>query len=221
MSGTLLDMRIRIASELKRSDLTSEITDAINDAIAEYQKVRLRFNETVPAVAQTFPSKAANPVYTSADNPNIGSNYYIDYLNVLIGTTWAKMERRTPEEIRLLLMSGQQAGPPSDFAYEGNQIIIYPAAPNTSYTFLIGGHFMYAAPASDNETGNYWMTDAERLIRSRAKYELAVHVTGNDKMAAAMSPYSSAPGAAYWALVSLKGEANKVQSTGRVRAMRF
>jgi hypothetical protein len=35
---------------------------------------------------------------------------------------------------------------------------------------------------------NIWMNDAEMLIRSRAKYEIALNFTRNDKMVAAMSP---------------------------------
>ena len=38
-------------------------------------------------------------------------------------------------------------------------------------------------PASDDETGNAWMTTAERLIRARAKLEIAIHVIDNTETA--------------------------------------
>ena len=65
------------------------------------------------------------------------------------------------------------------------------------------------------------MNEAERLIRSRAKYEIALHITRNDKMIAAMSPDEGSGGASERYYDELKGEANKIRGTSRVRAMRF
>jgi hypothetical protein len=43
-----------------------------------------------------------------------------------------------------------------------------------------------AAPTTDVEASNPWMTTAERLIRSRAKLELALHVLKDLELAATM-----------------------------------
>jgi hypothetical protein len=81
------------------------------------------------------------------------------------------------------------------------------------------------APAAGNTPNNPWMTTAERLIRARAKYEIATHVTRNAQMMAAMSPDPplpfQAPGAAYREWKQLKSTANKSSGRGIIRPMQF
>jgi hypothetical protein len=109
----------------------------------------------------------------------------------------------------------------------GFQIRVTSLFSNTQgpYRIGLGGHVTYAAPATDDEVGNRWMTDAERLIRSRAKYELAVHVTRNQQMALMMSPEEnqrgSLPGATYAAYRELRVEATRMQRRGVIAPMYF
>lgn len=222
---TLAVMKARIASELRRSDLTAQIAAAISTAISEYQKERFRFSETIPDAPPTFNTVAGRFIYTSADNANISTLMGIDYVDALIGGTLSKLTRRTAEEIKLSNDNGSLNGQPMDYAYEGGQLLIGPV-PDKAYTITLGLFRSIPEPANDGEIGNPWMTTAELLIRSRAKYELALHVTRNAGMAKAMSPYPPEDGsgighATYWAWVSLKGSSNRVASTGRVRPMQF
>lgn len=228
---TLGTMKERIASELARPDITStdaRIAAAINTAIDVYQKDRFRFSDMLdPSAPPSFNTVALQTVYGSATSAFISESYAIDYLNVMIGSTLEKLPQKTPEEVRLLLQeSSSDQGQPECWAYEGNSIIIYPA-PNQVYTFYMGVHRKVAAPASDAETGNPWMVDGELLIRSRAKFELALHVTRNEKMQEAMSPIPPPPGysgsghASYYAFQQLKGVANRVTGRGRMRPMPF
>ena len=76
-------------------------------------------------------------------------------------------------------------------------------------------------PVGLADTTNPWMNEAERLIRSRAKYEIAMHFTRNDKMAAAMSPVEGSGGLSEFYYNELKGEASKIRGTSRVRGMKF
>jgi len=99
-------------------------------------------------------------------------------------------------------------------------LILYPV-PVSAYKCWIGCHLAMPPPASDTEENNVWMTprNAERLIRCRAKYEIAVHVTRNPTMAQAMSPDN---GETYRSYMELKREGNKITSTlSRVRPMKF
>lgn len=93
------------------------------------------------------------------------------------------------------------------------------------YVMTVGGHITYAAPAALTTTGNRWFTDGERLIRSRAKYELAMHVLNDLDLAKRMSPMDPAngmePGMSWLAFRELKGESNKLSGRGILRPMYF
>ena len=91
---------------------------------------------------------------------------------------------------------------------------LYPV-PDAIYTIRLAGVFVAAAPATDGETGNPWMTTAERLIRSRAKLELAIHVLQDQGLASAMGEAT----AEAWR--DLKARTNTMTGSGRVRPMPF
>ena len=224
MANDLATMKSRIASEIARSDLTTQIASAINDAILIYQKERFRFSESTPSAPKTFVTVANQYIYTSSDLGVIGTLEKIDYVLVNIGSTRVKLLRQPPENIKIYNQLGTMSGQPMWYGYEGNQLIIGPV-PSIAYTIEVCGFFIVAAPVNDSEANNPWMIDAERLIRARAKFELATHVTRNPTMAAAMSPDAPAPGekpgAAYREWRDLKGEANRLTRTGRVQPMQF
>jgi len=235
MAGDLATMVSRIAAEMRRPDLAltaatagnpngNAIRLAIATAISEYQKQRFRFSDIDPSIPTTFLTVPSQSVYTSADNPIIGSMYLIDYINIQLGNTLQEMRRVTPEQQHLNIQLFNQNGFPTSYAYEGNALIFYPVPDATIYTVYIGAHRNIAAPATDNEADNPWMTDAELLIRCRAKYELYTHVLRNDKMAAVMSPLEDGSpngnqGETYKAWKSLKAEGNKITGRGKVRPM--
>lgn len=224
-TGTLGDLKARIATELRRDDLTTEIADAITTAINSYKRERLRWNESQPLAPFTFNTVAGNSFYDKSTDERIGNLYKIDWMNVLIGGTYAEMRRSTPEDLRLAIdVPGTQNGQPDEYAYEGETLIIYPT-PNAAYTITVGGHFVYAAPADDTEANNRWMTDGELLIRARAKFEIARHVTRNKDMQAAMSPHEPSggemPGEAWSELRRIKGETSRLVGRGRIAPMRF
>lgn len=226
MADTLADMKARIARELSRADLTTQIAAAISDAISIYQKERFRFNESVPSAPVTFNTVASQSVYGVLANANIGTLYHIDYMLLTIGNSRYYMSVDDAKRLKIYNQVNTMFGQPLWYAYEGNELILSPV-PSNAWSIEIGLFRNLAAPATDAEAANPWMMaiNAERLIRSRAKYEIAVHVTRNPTMAAAMSPFPPAPGqaagATYDAWRSLKGETNRVTGRGRVRAMKF
>lgn len=223
---TLATMKTRIAGELGRSNLTSDIAAAITTAISEYQKERFRFNESVPSAPVTFNTVASQYVYGIAANANIGTLNGIDYMLMTIGSTVQELLYWPPKTLKLYIQENTMIGQPGWFSYEGNQVMLAPI-PSQVYAVEIGLFRQSAAPASDAEANNPWMNEAELLIRSRAKYEIAVHKTRNPTMAQAMSPNppnenGGVLGASYSAWRSLKRQTNRVTSgEGRVRAMQF
>lgn len=225
MGGDLATMKARIARELRRSDLTTQIGDAITDAIRVYQKQRFRFSESIPTAPVTFMTVPGQAVYDVATQANIKTLFAFDYVLMLVGGVEWPLGRWQPEQLRYYNSGNTMQGQPSWYAYEGNELMLAPV-PTNAWQVTIGGHFRVPEPQDDAEKDNPWMTDAERLIRARAKYEIAVHVTRNPTMAVAMSPDPPAlnggtTGAAYREWKALKGEANRVTGTGRIRPVQF
>jgi hypothetical protein len=315
--GTQGYMKDRIADELARDGLTTQIAAAISDSITIYQKERFRFNETFET---TFTTTVGQQNYTTlgdAQFPNINSFlqfYHIDWVTITIPPAVFDLPRIQPEEILILTQTGTQLGQPYCYAYTNETIMLYPipssggpgqinsfsftppsgagyttgfytnnpltgghgnsataniqvvagavnsfslvspgvnyqvgdvlssisigpgggftvgvtgtfTGPTGPYLISLGGHIQYQAPTSDAQTGNRWMTDAERLIRSRAKYQIAQHVTRNAPMAMAMSPIEPAdgqlPGATYEAWRELRVEGMRMQRRGIIRPMYF
>jgi hypothetical protein len=215
--GSRFDLAGAVGSANQSAPNAEAIRNAINTAISEYQKQRFRFSEINPAIPSTFATVGQQSVYSTAASPLISTVYWIDYLNIQVGNTLMQLSRRTPEELHLDNQLFNQAGMPTEWAYEGNSIILYPI-PDQAYNIYIGAHVNVAGPATDNEVGNPWMISAELLIRSRAKYEIALNVTRNKDMIQMMDPEN---GATYRAWRSLKGEGNKITGTGKIRAMQW
>lgn len=216
---TLAIMKARIASEITRSDLTTQIANAISDAIAVYQSERFRFSDSPPNAPATFNTVVNQSVYTASDLAGIGTLFHIDGVYALIGSMQQPLRREAPGDL-FELNENTTGGPPTLYAYADNQLVLSPT-PAGVYVMTLDAFRAVAAPASEDEANNPWMVEGERLIRARAKYEIAVHVTRNKMMADAMSPDEDARGAAWRAYNDLKRQTNRVNATGRIRAMQF
>jgi hypothetical protein len=182
--GTQGYMKDKIADQLgQRADLATQIAEAITNAITFYQPHRFIFSETRDISLNTAVSQE---FYSSTDDPLIGTLFAFDYITVTIGTAKFDVQRYQPEQIELLTQTGTQKGQPYAFSYYNYQLRFYPV-PDNIYPLTIAAHQLIPAPAADNTTGNNWMTDAENLIVSRAKYQLAIHWTKNQAMAELMT----------------------------------
>jgi len=208
---TLAIMKARIADDLARSDLENQIASAINTAIEAYQTERFFFNETRTV---TFPTVASQDFYGADDNSNIPDLLNIDWMTILIsaGNQW-DLEYRRPEVIDYDAGNTSSIGQPYDYTYYEQQIRLYPT-PNQVWTVRVNGQIVKAAPASDDEASNPWMTYCERMIRSRAKLELASHVLRDKDMANTMR------GAEIEAFDQLKRRTNRQVSNGKIRPYR-
>ncbi len=180
---TRLIMRERIGREIRRPGLTTQINEAIATAVMVAQSDRLFFTESR---GLTFSTAASQEFYSSSDDANIGRILKFDYVKINIGGTLFELRQMKPERIEALSDSGAQVGQPSGYCYYAEQIRLYPV-PSEVFEVRIGAQINVAAPASDDETGNRWMSDGELLIRSRAKMELAIHVLRDQQLAADMA----------------------------------
>lgn len=211
--STLAILKARIADELARADLTSQIAYAVTDAIAAYQDERFFFNESR---AITVTTVADQEFYTSSDAASLATVNKIDYVGVYVGDIMTRLRAETPADIELMSQNGSTSGTPVSYCWYGNALRLYPV-PATALTVRIGASATVAAPASDAEASNPWMTHAERLIRSRAKLELALHVLIDSEMAQTLST------AVNEAFDQLKGRSNMLMQTerGRIEPMGF
>lgn len=210
-SATLATMKSRIADEIARSDLTSQIALCINDAIDFYQTERFDFTESRDL---TFSTVGGQEFYTSADQAQIPTLEAFDYIILYLGNIPWPLHRRTPLEIEKLNQNGLMRGQPWNFCYYNKQLRLGPV-PDTAYSMRIAAHVCVSAPATDTEASNPWMTDGEKMIRCRAKYELHTHYTRNAVQAQTMKA------AEIEAFEQLKGKTNKLTGTGRIAPMVF
>lgn len=204
---TLAIMKDRIARELRRSNIDTQISEAITSAIEAYQTERFAFAESI----FNFSTVANEEFYTSADSANIPLIVELDYVKILIDDAVYTLRYETPERMEFLSQNETQTGQPLVYTLYANKLRLYPV-PADVYTIRIGAHLKYAAPAADAETGNYWMTTAERLIRCRAKWELYAQVTRDANMAQFFDPWRENPTASptFEAYRQLKSLTNKV-----------
>lgn len=175
MANDYAAMQARLADELSRSDLTSQIKLAILSAIQTYRGKRFYFNELR---SDTFNTVSGQEFYTSADLadipnlPDIDSilfNQSSSFRYPLVKRTWAQLELWSINPTTV-------SGFPTDFCWYGGQIRLYPI-PNGVYSCRISGTIRLTPDplSADNDT-NAWMTDGEELIRQRAKADLNINV---------------------------------------------
>lgn len=210
--STLATLKTRIADELSRSDLTSQIALAITDAIGKYQKVRFYFNET-GALGETFNTGAGTETYTSASNPNLPFMYDLDDLFITVSGNLSVLQRIDPTLYRLQ-KTNSASGQPYNYMWLNQTISLWPV-PDQAYTITMVGHYKLAAPASDSEANNKWMTDAERLIRSCAKRMLYEDVLLDQDAAAASEK------AELDSLIDLKGVTATMVRAGFIQPVEF
>lgn len=162
-------MIAEIESDTERSD-TVAIGLKIDAAIRQYQPRRFWFNESRSV---TFNTVAGTDLYTFA---TIGTEFYqVDEVFATIGTDDVReLARMNYADLEFLAGNNTDQGEPEDYCYINKAIRLW-RNPDAIYSIRVVGHVKAAAPASDAEADNVWMTEAYDLIMSRAKAELYAH----------------------------------------------
>lgn len=204
------DMQNRIADELLRSDLTSQIQEAIQTAIREYESRPFYFNQLRNASA--FSTVRGQEFYSNSDSPLVASMATLNRVQVMVSGNRYTLNPRTPEYMEDTSVNPIVYGQPVDYSYFAEQLRFYPI-PDNSYVVTLTGIYRLFTLANPGDT-NAWVSDAELLIRSRAKYELALHVLKDPDLAASMQQSEMA------AYARLKGETLR-RTTRRMRPTYF
>jgi hypothetical protein len=193
ISATYQQLQEKIADDLgARTDLlsapsdesaltTSPIQDAIQSAIAKWEREPFYFNQTYGTL---FTTVAGQEFYTSSDAAAIATSPDLIKLQVTISGQRYPITPRTWQYIADISANASVTGQPCDYAYFAERIRLYPI-PDGAYTVTQSGTQRLTALSANSDT-NAWTQDAYDLIRSEAKLILALEVLHDADLAARM-----------------------------------
>ncbi len=151
-------MESRIIAELHRDDVAAVVDDYINDAINHYTRHRFWFNET--SATQNTSSGTATYAWPT-------DFVMLDSLVITVSGTTYPLRQVSPREIDEW-NSTSSMGVPTVFASYKSQFRLYPT-PNATLTLTQYYVKSFTALTTGSASSNVWTTEAEELIRTRAK----------------------------------------------------
>jgi hypothetical protein len=209
MTRTLLDLKNRIASDLTRDDLTSQIASVVSDSIKFYARERFWFNQTRTL---TFNTVIGRQAYGAADLATIPNIIRIDALFLPQNQSIYPLDRYEPDDFEVISGGMLGGGKPTAYTFIDNTILLWPN-PTAVYTMRL--HAFYKLPdAADGDT-NAWTDDAEELVRSHAKMLLYMDVLEDDQNAQRMATKIPV------LLDGLRSETSNRMATGRIKGTEF
>lgn len=201
-------MQTRIADELHRQNLSSQIIDAINDAIFFYQQEHFFFDEAIDD---------SSTVTVAGTNLYPGPSDLIEPIKLTLtynsAETWVLQKR---ELDWILQMDGSNPpiqGPTTDYCFFAEQFRFWPT-PDNAYPITFYYKQQIPPPVNPTDQG-YWMTTAEAMIRAKAKAILLSQVIRNYQAAQVEE------GIAARFFLELKKQTAGKLFTGRTKATRF
>lgn len=217
-------MQTTIAYELGgRSDLTTQIQNSIQTAIAKWERVRFYFNEVNDI--NGFSTVTNQEYYTSSDYALIGTMAHIDKIHALVSNNRYTLTPRTWQYIEDTAVMPTSMAPPtglSDYCYYASTLRFYPI-PDGVYPITLSGTKRFSN-LSLSVDSNVWTCDAEALIRCEAKLDLYLNVIKNAEKAQMMKVQiygdPTSPDTVGY-LAALQGETFKRQAVPYVRATQF
>jgi hypothetical protein len=216
-------LKALIASDLRRSNLTTEIATAVLDAIRDHETERFWWNDTAPrpytitvtpnggAAGSGVPGNA-NPqgdVYFLSPQGNVQEFVKIDMVRALIPGVWYTVKATDWTTIEFFY-STLSNGQPSWWAYQNGYLRIYPL-PSQPYPLRIFGQFRWPALVNDSDI-NPWTDDGRNLIRYTALKRLYSYPIRD------MQQVANAEQAGERALDYLRRETDRRSRQGRMRA---
>lgn len=199
--ATLGTMRARIADELNRSDIDSQIDQAIESAIDFYEDKDFWFNEAIATTATVDGTE-----YYSVPSDYIRGTSFVLTVN---GTEYT-LKKRTNDWINQQKVSTTFKSFPTDYAEYNEQFRLYPV-PNGAYTLTIYYSKVLTSISGDSDS-NEFTGSAEELIRSRAKWSIYTHLLRDIEGAQLMKACEVE------AYRRLQSETDGKLSSGRVKA---
>ena len=175
--STFAILKARIADELARSDLTSNINSHVLDAIKHYERERFWWNEKRDTASTVSGTQSYAMPDSAAEFPLI----FADQLTITVNSNIYELPQLNHSELVRRTANASHTGHPSHWSYFQDAVWLYPI-PNGVYTLTLLYVGQLAALSADADT-NAWVVTAEELIRSRAKHTLYRHVIRDREMA--------------------------------------
>lgn len=168
MADDFGSMQDTIADESRRprASFGTQIAVCVQEAIDEYSKIRFAWNVRR---SDTFSTVASQEFYSSSDAAFIDDVLEFDDVTITIATSDKRqLCKVTFDDIERWNTNGTSTGQPSDYAYWGETIRLYPI-PSAVYSIRVAGLFALTRLSADADT-NAWVTrgKGEKLIRCRA-----------------------------------------------------
>lgn len=176
--STYVQLQSRIADDLNRSDLTSQIKQNILLAIQHYKDERFWFNETSTTLTATIGQAYVAP---PSDLLRIGHLYI---------TISSRNIELVPQDITSILeFRPSTNGRPRAFSYYQNRFEL-DRKPDSAYSMPLTYLQELTALSGDSDT-NGWTTDGEDLIVFRAEKMLYANVIKDMEKAATAAAWET------------------------------
>lgn len=175
--ATLGNVQDRIADDLNRTDLSTQIIKAINRSIEHYAKEPFWFTET----SGTFTTSDSAAYYTDASPTLFPTDISrIQYVEVTVNGNDYELEPWKIEDIQRANVTGNK-NQPLAYAWWQKRLYTYPLA-NGAYPVTVYYNKNYSA-MSVTTSSNDFTTYAEDLIEARARKWLNARVLKNTEEA--------------------------------------
>ncbi len=188
-ANTYSALQQRVQNEVLGSPQTSDIQNAIQDAIAAYERESFWFNQVrsfggVTGSLSDLQTVAGKEFYSDADLPVLVNMPHISKISVLAFANRYPLNERTPQWIDDQSISTTWQGLPTDWCWQAGSLRLYPV-PNGGYPLILDATIRFA-PLVNSTDYSCWTNEAERLIRLEAKRLLFVDIIRDGEQAAVM-----------------------------------
>lgn len=221
-ANTYGDLQSRIANEVLGSPTTSDIQNAIQDAISQYEREAFWFNEVrfyggATGMLSSLTTVTGKEFYSFQDMPALATMPHIQGVSIFAFNNRYILKDRTPDWIDYNSASPSWNGLPDSYTITAGSIRLYPI-PNGAYPLILDGVTRFA-PLSAPTDFNPWTNRAERVIRVEAKRLLFRDIIRDESQVQAMElelmgdPRSGRQGA----LAQIRRESSSRVGPGRIR----
>jgi hypothetical protein len=188
-ANTYIQLQQRVQNEVLGSPTTTDVQNAIQDAILEYERESFDFNQMrffgdVTGSSSDLVTVAGKEFYSNVDLPVLVNYPHISKILVLAFANRYPLIQRTPQWIDDQSISTSWQGLPSDWCWQAGSIRLYPV-PNGGYPLILDATIRFA-PMVANTDYSVWSNRAEALIRTEAKRLLFKNITRDADQAQAM-----------------------------------
>lgn len=206
--STFIEMVNRIAAELRRSNIETNIKNAINDAIDEASKTRFWFNE----FEWTFTTSNDTEWYA-----DINGTMELDFAYRLFGSQQKEyLQIINDRSMDWLNNDGsRQLGIPRQLSYWDGGFRLEPIPNGEHFLFIKGYGKLTPNPLVADNATNSWLNEGERYIRALAKAYLLRDVVRDYGEAATLEAVAEDIKNELLATTALK------QSTGCIESTQF